>query len=89
MVSVREAKDKFTAICRNLNGEPAIVTKNGKQYVAIVELKGDMDLETFLMSHSSRLRRMLNSARRGPFISGDHVRRRIESDNRKERSRAR
>ncbi len=57
-----EVKNKLSEYVQETRSGPVVITKNGKPCAALVHLGEDQDMESFLLSHSPRFLRLLDSA---------------------------
>ncbi len=80
-VSVAEAKAKFSEILRESKNENSVITSRGKPKALIQNLEGE-DFEDFLISHSKRIRELIEKAweecKRGEVIPLEELMRRAE-----------
>lgn len=60
-INVAEAKAKFSEVLRKSKGEDVVVTSRGKPTALIQGLKEE-DLEDFLISHSRKIRELMEKA---------------------------
>ena len=62
IASVAEAKAGLTALLRECENGPVIITKNGRAVAALVSARDEDDLERLILAHTPRLRRLLEAA---------------------------
>jgi prevent-host-death family protein len=75
LASVAEMKAKFSAFLKTSEGEPVVVTRNGKPVAVLVGVQDEEEIERLLMAYSPRLRAILDRSRQeikeGESISHD------------------
>ena len=63
--SLRQVKNHFSEIIESLpKTGPVVVTRNGKSAALLIPIDDDTDLESLILSNSSRFWRLLDSAAR-------------------------
>src|SRR5260370_26109837 len=89
IASVADVKSQFSAILKASESGPVVVTRNGKPVAAIVGIKDEDEFERLLMSHSPRLRSILEASReqirRGEVLTHDEFWAEIEASRRSTR----
>jgi prevent-host-death family protein len=63
IASVAEVKSQFSAILKASEGEPVVVTKNGRPVAVIVGVQDEDEIERLLMAYSPQLRAILDRSR--------------------------
>lgn len=63
LASVAEMKARFSAFLKASEGEPVIVTRNGKPVAVLVGVHDEEEIERLLMAYSPRLRAILDRSR--------------------------
>ena len=59
---VAEVKARFSSFLEECRAGPVVVTKNGRAVAALVCIEDDDQLETLLMAHNPKLRRLWEEA---------------------------
>jgi prevent-host-death family protein len=77
LLTTYEAKNSFPKVLKLARREVVIVTNRGKPVAAIEGLKGEEDLEDYLLEHSPKFWDMIRRARRGRSLSLAAVRKRL------------
>lgn len=63
MAPLAEVKDHFSRYVEKAHDNPIIVTKNGRPAAILVSVpEGEDELERFLIAHSPRFQRLIESA---------------------------
>jgi prevent-host-death family protein len=63
LASVAEMKARFSAFLKTSEGEPVVVTRNGKPVAVLVGIQDEDEIERLLMAYSPRLRAILDRSR--------------------------
>ncbi len=75
IASVAEVKSQFSAFLKASEGDPVVVTRNGRPVAVIVGVQDEEEIERLLMAYSPRLRAILDRSRRqfreGKWLSED------------------
>jgi antitoxin (DNA-binding transcriptional repressor) of toxin-antitoxin stability system len=77
MLTTFEAKNTFPRVLRLSQRDIVIVTNRGKPVAAIEGLKGEEDLEDYLLERSPKFWAMIRRARRGKSVSLARVRKEL------------
>ena len=77
IVTTYEAKNAFPSVLKLSQKDVVIVTNRGKPVAAIEGLKGEDDLEDYLLERSPKFWAMIGRARRGKSVSLEKVRKRL------------
>jgi len=77
MLTTFEAKNAFPRVLKLSRRDVVIVTNRGKPVAAIQGLKGEEDLEDYLLERSPKFWAMIRRARRGKSVSLEHVRKEL------------
>lgn len=77
MLTTFEAKNAFPRVLRLSRRDVVIVTNRGKPVAAIQGLRGEEDLEDYLLERSAKFWAMIRRARRGKSVSLARVRREL------------
>ena len=72
-----DAKSNFSKVLKLARRDVVIVTNRGKPVAAIQGLKGEEDLEDYLLERSPKFWAMIRRARRGKSVSLEHVRKEL------------
>jgi prevent-host-death family protein len=70
IASVADVKAKLSAYLRGSQGEPVVVTRNGKPVGVLLSVEDEEELERLLLAYSPRLRKILLAARNQIQSSG-------------------
>jgi prevent-host-death family protein len=63
IASIADVKAHFSAYVHASEQGPVVVTRNGKAVAVLLAVGDDEELERLVMTHSPRLRRILDAAR--------------------------
>jgi len=74
ILTTYEAKNAFPKVLKLSQNDVVIVTNRGKPVAAIEGLKGEEDLEDYLLERSPKFWAMIRRARRGRSVSLEKVR---------------
>ena len=77
ILTTYEAKNAFPEVLKLSQKDVVIVTNRGKPVAAIEGLKGEDDLEDYLLERSPKFWAMVRRARRGKSVSLHQVRKRL------------
>jgi antitoxin (DNA-binding transcriptional repressor) of toxin-antitoxin stability system len=77
MLTTFEAKNAFPRVLKLSRRDIVIVTNRGKPVAAIEGLKGEEDLEDYLLERSPKFWAMIRRARRGKSVSLAQVRKEL------------
>lgn len=77
MLTTFEAKNAFPRVLKLSRRDVVIVTNRGKPVAAIEGLKGEEDLEDYLLERSPKFWAMIRRARRGKSVSLAQVRKKL------------
>ena len=77
MLTTFEAKNAFPRVLKLSRRDVVIVTNRGKPVAAIQGLKGEEDLEDYLLERSPKFWAMIRRARRGKSVSLAQVRKEL------------
>lgn len=77
MLTTFEAKNAFPRVLKLSRRDVVIVTNRGKPVAAIEGLKGEEDLEDYLLERSPKFWAMIRRARRGKSVSLAQMRKRL------------
>lgn len=77
MLTTFEAKNAFPRVLKLSRRDVVIVTNRGKPVAAIEGLRGEEDLEDYLLERSPKFWAMIRRARRGKSVSLARVRREL------------
>lgn len=77
MLTTFEAKNAFPRVLKLSRRDVVIVTNRGKPVAAIQGLKGEEDLEDYLLERSPKFWAMIRRARRGKSVSLARVRKEL------------
>ncbi len=77
MLTTFEAKNAFPRVLKLSRRDVVIVTNRGKPVAAIEGLKGEEDLEDYLLERSPKFWAMIRRARRGKSVSLARVRKEL------------
>jgi prevent-host-death family protein len=64
IASVSDIKAKLSAFLKESKEGPIVVTRNGKPVAVLVGVENEEDIEGLLLSHSPRLRALLDRSRK-------------------------
>ena len=64
IASVADGKAKLSALLKQSEEGPIVVTRNGKPVAVLVGVKDEEQIEGLLLSHSPRLRTILDRSRK-------------------------
>ena len=78
MLTTFEAKNAFPRVLKLSRRDVVIVTNRGKPVAAIEGLKGEEDLEDYLLERSPKFWAMIRRARRGKSVSLPRVRKELD-----------
>jgi len=59
---VADIKARLSSYLEQVENGPVIITRNGRPVAALVAITDDDELERLVMTHTPRLRRLLNNA---------------------------
>ena len=82
ILTTYEAKNAFPKVLKLSQKDVVIVTNRGKPVAAIQGLKGEDDLEDYLLERSPKFWAMIRRARRGKSVALDQVRKELGLDKR-------
>jgi hypothetical protein len=74
ILTTYEAKNAFPKVLKLSQKDVVIVTNRGKSVAAIQGLKGEDDLEDYLLERSPKFWAMIRRSRRGKSVALDQVR---------------
>jgi prevent-host-death family protein len=77
ILTTYEAKNAFPQVLKLARKDVVIVTNRGKPVAAIEGLKGEEDLEDYLLERSPKFWAMIRRARRGKGVSIERMRKRL------------
>ena len=82
---VADVKAHFSSFLEECHEGPVVVTKNGRAVAALICIQDDEELETLLMAHNPKLRRLWDEAERrmqepGGKIPADEFWARVDED---------
>lgn len=77
ILTTYEAKNAFPKVLKLSRRDVVIVTNRGKPVAAIEGLRGEEDLEDYLLERSPKFWAMIRRARRGKSVSLAHVRKEL------------
>ena len=77
ILTTYEAKNAFPKVLKLSQKDVVIVTNRGKPVAAIQGLKGEDDLEDYLLERSPKFWAMIRRARRGKSVALDQVRKEL------------
>ena len=77
ILSTLELRRNFPTVLKLSRRDVVIVTNRGKPVAAIQGLKGEEDLEDYLLERSPKFWAMIRRARRGKSVSLEHVRKEL------------
>jgi prevent-host-death family protein len=84
IASIAEVKAHLSTFVKESATRPVVVTRNGKAVAMLVGVENDEELERLLLSHSPKLRAILDAAEsridRGEGLSHDEFWRQVEAD---------
>ena len=84
LVSVSEARADLSEYIKISEKETVLITRNGRPVAMLTAIVDNDDLERLILSHSPRLRAILNAARerigRGESLSHDEFWAEVEKD---------
>ena len=78
ILTTYEAKNAFPKVLKLARTDVVIVTNRGKPIAAIEGLKGEEDLEDYLLERSQKFWAMIRRARRGRSVSLADVREKLK-----------
>ena len=78
ILTTYEAKNAFPKVLKLARTDVVIVTNRGKPVAAIEGLKGEEDLEDYLLERSQKFWVMIRRARRGRSVSLADVREKLK-----------
>jgi prevent-host-death family protein len=85
-VSVAEIKARLSSFLKASVTSPVVVTRNGKAVAVLIGVKDDEDVERLILSHSRKLRVILDAAERrideGAGIGHEEFWQEVEAANR-------
>ncbi len=85
-VSVAEIKARLSSYLKESATGPIVVTRNGKAVAVLVGVEDDEDVERLILSHSRKLRSILDAAERrideGAAIGHEEFWQQVEAANR-------
>jgi antitoxin (DNA-binding transcriptional repressor) of toxin-antitoxin stability system len=77
ILTTYEAKNAFPRVLKLSQKDVVIVTNRGKPVAAIEGLRGEEDLEDYLLERSPKFWAMIRRARRGKSVSIEQVRKEL------------
>ena len=77
ILTTYEAKNAFPKVLKLSRKDVVIVTNRGKPVAAIQGLKGEGDLEDYLLERSPKFWAMVRRARKGKSVALDQVRKEL------------
>ena len=78
ILTTYEAINAFPRVLKLSQKDVVIVTNRGKPVAAIKGLKGEEDLEDYLLERSSKFWAMIRRARRGKSLSPEQVKKDLD-----------